>query len=315
MKRLALVVLLAACAQSNASAVRELERRARAHPRPELDAVIDRPGPVPILGHARGATLPLVRGRVPAVAGRVNGVEMPFILDTGASHVALSAPAAREAEIYVSPREPVNMVSPGYAVSHRLCVFESLALGDLRFGPGVATLALGDTPGLRWAGLGSKAFAIVGGTVLSRFRVTLDFRRREVRLMPHGQRRPAAALWTAVKFNGQPYWVLVDSGATRPILEPWAALELGLISKPRHRRHLVKGSSEAEAFYSQFTLDSVEVAGRTFRNVKAAAVHTFGTGPVSGARTPAGLLGLQGFGKLVWTIDYGTRRITVEDGS
>ncbi|MHC4134033.1 MAG: pepsin/retropepsin-like aspartic protease family protein [Planctomycetota bacterium] len=314
MRRLALLLLIAACVQSNAVTLRELEDRSRAAPRPDLDEVADRAGPVPCVGRGYAATLPMVPCRVPAVKGRINDVEMPFILDTGASHVALSGPAARAAALYVPKHQPVQMLSPGYAMPHRLCVFESLKLGATLLAPGAATISVGETAGRSWAGLNTPAYAIVGGTVLSHFRITFDFRQRQVRLAPHG--RPAAplALWVPVAINGRRYHMLVDSGATRPILEPWAAVELGLLSEDQARRHQAKAPTEAATRYSRLTLDSLTVAGRTFRNVRAAAVLTFGDQPIAGKKA-GGLLGLVGFGRLVWTIDYGTRELEIEDGS
>jgi predicted aspartyl protease len=312
-RRLALLLLIAACVQPNAVTLRELEDRSRAAPRPDLEAVVDHAGPVPIVGRGYPTTLPMVECRVPAAKGRINDVEMPFILDTGASHVALSGPAARAAALYVPERDPVQMVSPGYAMSHRICVFESLKLGPTLLAPGTATVSMGETAGRSWAGLDTPAYAIVGGTVLSHFRITFDFARRQVRLVPHGRPASALALWIPVAINGRRYHMLVDSGATRPILEPWAAVELGLLSEDQARRHQVKAPEESESRYSRFTLDSLTVAGRTFRHVSAAAVRTFGDQPIDGKKA-GGLLGLVGFGRLVWTIDYGTRELEIEDG-
>lgn len=313
MKRLALVLLVAACVQPNAVTLRELEERSRAAPRPDLDRVVDRAGPVPLVGRGYPATLPMVQCRVPAVKGRVNDVEMPFILDTGASHVALSGPAARATNLYVPDHQPVQMMSPGYAQSHRLCVFESLKLGPSLLAPGAATVSVGETAGLSWAGLDTPRYAIVGGTVLSHFRITFDFEKRQVRLVPHGREASPITLWVPVEINGRRFRMLVDSGATRPILEPWAAVELGLLSDDEARRHQVKATAETESRFSRLTLDSVRVAGRTFRNVRGASILTFGDQPIEGEKA-GGLLGLVGFGRLVWTIDYGTRELEIEDG-
>jgi len=311
-RRLALLLLIAACVHSNAATLRELEDRSRARPRPELDQVVDRAGPVPFVGRGYAATLPMVPCRVPAVRGRINDVEMPFILDTGASHVALSGPAARATDLYVPERDPVQMLSPGYAMPHRICVFESLKLGPSLLAPGTATVSVGETAGRSWAGLNTPTFAIVGGTVLSHFRITFDFRRRQVRLAPHGRQAPPLALWVPVKINGRRYHMLVDSGATRPILEPWVAVELGLLSADEARRHQVKAPAESDTRYSRFTLDSITIAGRTFRDVRGASVLTFGDQPIHGKKA-GGLLGLVGFGRLVWTIDYGLRELEIED--
>jgi hypothetical protein len=313
-RRLALLFLIAACVQPNAVTLRELEERSRARPRPDLDRVADHAGAVPIDGRGYPATLPLLPCRVPAVEGRVNDVEMPLILDTGASHVALTGPAARAAALYVPERDPVQMVSPGYATEHRLCVFESLRLGPTLLGPGAATVSTGESAGRTWIGLNTPSFAIVGGTILSHFRITFDFHQKQVRLAPHGKAATPLALWVPVEIHGRRYHLLVDSGATRPILEPWVAVELGLLTEDEARRHQVKAARETDANYTRLTLESITVAGRTFRNVRAASVLTFGDQPIEGEKA-GGLLGLVGFGRLVWTIDYGTREIEIEDGS
>ena len=315
MTRLFWLALLAGCTLG-APTIQDLEERARADPKPNLEAALDRSnGPTPPAGPLRAVTLPMVRGKVPTVRGRINGVEMPLIVDTGASHVALSGDAARESEVYLAPREPVTIVSPGYSTPHKLCVFESLDLGGNRFGHGVATISTGVAAGRRWANLGTGTFGIVGASILSHFKATFDFRRREVRLAPHGKPGFIHPLWAEVEVNGKPLRLLVDSGATRPILEPWAALELGLISADRARRHATKAPKESGTLYSRFTLETLSVAGRTFKNVSSAAVQTFGSRPLKDGARAGGLLGLKSLGKLVWTIDYGTRRITVEDGS
>lgn len=314
MRRLALLLLIAACVQPNAVTLRELEERSRARPRPDLDLVVDHAGAVPIVDRGRAATLPMLPCRVPAVRGRVNDVEMPLILDTGASHVALTGPAARAAALYVPERDPVQMVSPGYATAHRICVFESLQLGSTLLAPGAATVSTGESAGRTWIGLDTPSFAIVGGTVLGHFRITFDFQKKEVRLAPHGKAATPLALWVPVEIHGRRYHLLVDSGATRPILEPWVAVELGLLTEDEARRHEVKAAKESDANYSRLRLKSLTVAGRTFRNVRAASVLTFGDQPIDGKKA-GGLLGLVGFGRLVWTIDYGTRKLEIEDGS
>ena len=106
--------------------------------------------------------------------------------------------------------------------------------------------------------------------------------------------------------------LMVDSGATAVFLEPWAALELDLISTERAKRHETRARAAADALHSRFTLDRVAVAGRAFRDVDAAAVNTFGTLASGQGFRPGGLLGLKGFGDLVWTLDYGTRTLRLE---
>ncbi|NUN52619.1 MAG: membrane protein insertase YidC [Planctomycetaceae bacterium] len=95
----------------------------------------------------------------------------------------------------------------------------------------------------RWMGLGTDSFAVVGCSVLSHFAVTFDFRKREVRLRPTGKPGYTENLMTTVRVNGKPLWLMVDSGATKVFLEPWAALDLDLITEARAKRHDARGAS------------------------------------------------------------------------
>jgi hypothetical protein len=309
-KRTWYVLLLVGCAYSNAGILDELEARARDAPSPALDRVIEREELPAFALPARAVALPMLRAKVPAVMGRINGVEMPLVLDTGTSAVVLPAEAARDAGLYLPPGEPAAVVGPGHTGTNRLGAFATIELGPNRLGAGLALVPLDDRPG-RWMELGTDRYAIVGCTVLSHFRVTFDFRKREVRLAPTGLAGSASPLFTESLVNGRPLLLLVDSGATSVFLEPWAAQDLDLITEERAKRHGKRARSLSDALFTRFTLDRVEVAGRAFEDVDAAAVDTFGPWASPGFR-PGGLLGLKGLGDLVWTLDYGTRTLRLE---
>lgn len=300
-------LLLAACAYDNEAILAELEARAREAPAPALEAAIDRDAPAPLHGRAGAVALPMLPAKVPAVLGRVNGVEMPLVLDTGTTSVILSAEAARDAGLYLPPREPGPLMGPGHVAAARPGAFATLELGPNRLGPGLALVGVNQRPG-DWMRLGTRRYAIVGCSVLSHFAVTFDFAQEEVRLRPTGRAAYTDSLLTRVEINGKPLWLMVDTGATTVFLEPWAALELDLITPERAARHEAKGESLRDAFFTRFTLDTVGVPGRVFRDIDGAAVNTFGPRDGPGPR-PAGLLGLHAFGDLVWTLDYGTRRL------
>ena len=308
LKRTRYLLLVAGCAYSNERILADLETRASV---PALEAAIDDGGATPPEGALREVTLPLVRGKVPAVRGRLNGVEMPFVLDTGTSVVVVTAEAARDARIYLPARPPELTGGPGHVSTDRLCAFASLELGPNRFGAGVATLPVNQRPG-PWMDLGTESYAIVGCSVLSHFAVTFDFAKDEVRLRPTGRSAYATPLFTSVDVNGRPFMLMVDSGATAVFLEPWAALELDLISTERAKRHETRARAASDALHSRFTLDRVAIAGRAFRDVAGAAVNTFGGRRAPDGARPGGLLGLKGFGDLVWTLDYGTRTLRLE---
>jgi predicted aspartyl protease len=115
-----------------------------------------------------------------------------------------------------------------------------------------------------------------------------------------------------VRIDGRPYWLLVDSGASRLALEPWAALELGLITEAEAARHAKRAGASGGGRTTRLRVGPVEVAGLTVPSVKAIVVNTF-DGAADGDIRPAGLLGLAAFGDRVWTLDYGRRRLAVEE--
>lgn len=307
--RLAPLLLLAACASSHRAIVRELERRAMERPRPAADRLLARGGDAaaPLLACGGPFTLSMERGvEVPVARGRVNGVEAPLLLDTGTSQVFLSAPVARDADLYLPPSEAVDAFTPGYAVPLRAGVFDSLALGGASFGAGVALV------GVREAGADREYRGIVGMSVLSHFRVTFDFREREVRLEPHGEPGYVNPLMAPVAIDGRPYLLMVDSGASRLFLEPWAARELGLIPDERAEEHSRKALDPDDARFTWVKVKSVEVQGRKFEDVSAAVVNTFEGVVSEGGHRPAGLLGLAAFGKLRWTVDFARREVRID---
>ncbi|HEX5136981.1 MAG TPA: pepsin/retropepsin-like aspartic protease family protein [Planctomycetota bacterium] len=305
------VVVLAGCAYSNAEILGELEARARRAPDPVLDNVIAHDAVPTLQAPAQTATLPMVEGRVPAVRGRINGVDITLVLDTGTSAVVIPAEAARAAAIYLPPGDPTDKVGPGHTSPCRLGAFSTVELGPNRIVSGVALVPVDDRPG-RWMELGTDRYAIVGCTVLSHFRVTFDFKKREVRLAPTGLPAYATPLLTHVRVNGRLLLLMVDSGATTVFLEPWAARDLDLISRDQMTRHDRRARSLSDAVFTRITLDRVEVGGHAFEDVDAAAVDTFGPLASSPPFRPGGLLGLTGFGDLVWTLDYGSQTLYVE---
>ena len=115
--------------------------------------------------------------------------------------------------------------------------------------------------------------------------------------------------FVAVSIGKRKYLLLVDSGATRVFLEPWAALELGLIDTADAARHESKSESFRSGRSTRIRLAEVTVAGQTFRDVPGGVVHTF----PKGEGRPAGLLGLLAFGELAWTLDFTAKTIRLEE--
>ncbi len=224
---------------------------------------------------------------------------MKLILDTGASLVSLSGPAAERTGLYLPPRPEARALSPGFDARYRLGVFDRLRLGPALFLRGIASVPLRESVG--------GTYAIVGCSVLARYRITFDFKRRRVRFEP--AQRHGEIFSAAVGIGGRKYRLLVDSGATRVFLEPWAALELGLIDETEAARHDKKTESFRSGRITRIRLEDVTVAGRRFRDVPGGVVHTFGKGP----GRPAGLLGFWAFGELAWTLDFLAKTIRVKE--
>ncbi len=294
---------LAACARSNASILADLERDASGR---SGAALADRRFPVE--GPAHAVRLPMEEGRLPIVIGAANGVALPLIVDTGTSHLWLSGPAARRVKMRLLPGEEREVTSPGYAERAQLGVVDRLDLGALRFGRGAALVSLREQRSFWYHNLPGPDFGILGTSVLGHFRVTFDFARREVRLAPHGRDATGRALLAPVAIGGTTRWFLVDSGAAHLFLEPWLARDLGLISTRRAARHGTKAERAEDQVVTMVRLPEVTIAGRRFEDVRAGVVHTF-----DGDRQIGGLLGLAGFGPLVWTVDFGSRELAVGD--
>ena len=297
--RLLFLLLAVACAQSNQKELDQLTRDSAARRDPVADRLIrDESDEVEIKGRPVPITLPFVADRLPTVRGRVNGVEMPLILDTGASICSLSGGAARAAGLYLPAGRESRTISPGYDARFRVGAFSSLRLGPQEFGHGVVLVPLRDRVGGR--------YGIVGCSILGQYRVTFDFKRREARLVPTG--RTGKPLFVRVHINGRPCTMLVDSGATRTFLEPRVGLELGLITERDMERHRSKTDTFRSGKVTQVRLKTVKVAGKTFEDVSAGVVLTFGD-----RHKADGLLGLVGFGKLSWTLDFSARTIRLND--
>ena len=289
---------LAACSRSNERIIDELEQKARAAPDVTADAMIDRDDRTVRLKNAPVAlTLPMRSGLLPTVDGFVNGVAMPLMLDTGASLVSLTGAAAEATDLYIPSRPETRAISPGFDARYRQGVFQSLRLGPARFGNGVALVPMRQARG--------GHYAIVGCSVLGRYRATFDFGARTVHLEPAA--KAGAPFFVPVEIAGKTYWLLVDTGASRLFLEPWVALELGLIDKQEAAFHDTKSEAFRSGRITRTRLDSLRVAGREFRDFPAAVVHTFGTEFSRG-----GLLGLAAFGKLAWTLDFSAKTIRLK---
>ncbi len=307
----ALCVLALACVRNNDALIQELEASSGA--RPTLDAILETPlDPAPFLSGPNELEFSILHADLPFVEGAINGQPLPLLLDTGSSAVSLTGPGARHVGLYLPARPEVRIVTPGNESPHRLGAYTSMTIGTFELGAGAAAVPRRESHTRHGGPRIGNRYAIVGSTILSHFRVTFDFAKRRVRLSRHHQTPRPGMLLASVRVGTQTYAMLVDSGAHRLTLEPWAALELGLIDESTRIRFEKREGATGSGRRKSLRLDRVDVAGREFRRVRATVLNTFGEARQEGRRV-AGLLGLAGLGKLVWTLDYATRELEVRD--
>lgn len=263
MRALPLLLLLGACAVSNEALLRELEERSAGREAPAGPAASSAP-----------LRLALEPGELPTVRGAANGVPATLLLDSGSSVIVLSGELAREAALYVPPGDAGPAIAPRGPLLLRRGILDSLEMGGSRFGPLEVFVEVKERRG-EWD-------AIIGCSLLARYRVTFDLRAGEARLDPHGRPFVPQPLFVDAQVDGRPLSLLLDSGARGLWLEPWAFEEAG------RRADLV-------------------VAGRGFPGVPVRSVRTF-TGIDS---RKAGLLGFPSLGALEWTLDFGEQRFSV----
>jgi len=262
--RAAALLLLAACATRNDRLLADLETRSR-----------DRAAPPAAATPLRPARLPLGPDARPVVPGAVNGVPARLLLDTGSSVVVLSGRLAARAGLWLAPGGALEAIAPGRPLALRRGVAERIEFGGLRFDGAEVFVARREPP---WG-----VDAVIGCSILSRFRATFDFRRREVRLSPHGLAATPEPLFTVAKVAGRERLLMLDSGALGLFLEPWA----------------MRGVAGRT---------TVELLGVRCEEVPVRKIDTF---PGEDAKH-AGLLGFPSLGAHAWTIDFASRTLALE---
>jgi hypothetical protein len=145
-------------------------------------------------GSGAGTAVPFVfAGRIPAVAGRVDGIDGTFTIDTGSrSDLALNQPfvdAHHLVDRYRAGEEAVTGWGVGGGVRAKVAHARLLTLGDVEVRDPVTELVTSDKGALADRYLAGN----VGGGVLRRFRVTFDYRRERLFLAPLGSAEPKDA--------------------------------------------------------------------------------------------------------------------------
>ncbi len=306
-------LFLSGCvSRDNRPSIEALERAAVLAPQAELDARIRAAGPYLPVGELRRLRLPMLRGDVPIVQGSINGIAMPFLLDTGTSHVVVSGPAAAASGLYLPAGKATSLVTPGYDARFRAGAPQTISLGDMQFSGGIAIVPERENSHMRRLGLRSERHATLGASVLSNFRVTFDFGRREVILEPSGAAPFAGVLWAKVAIDGQECLMLVDSGANGIFIEPSFALNLGLIDAKEAQRHSRKAFTAGSAPFTLVHLQRLQLQGREFPGLSAQVVNLV-DGAVSGGLPRAGLLGFAALGPHRWVVDFPKRRLILQE--
>lgn len=308
-------LLVAACidVRSDEGSIHEMQADAVRNPRPELDAVARRiKEPLRLPGERAAFVLPMESDRLPSVRARLNGIDARFLVDTGASHVTLSAPLARKAHAYVPLSKPASAVAPG----HRTRIYPAAARG-LEIGPlrvPVLQAVVREEQVYTESLFSSRALydGVLGAALLSLYRVVFDFKRREIHFVPHDAPGRTDVLFVPVSINGRGYHLLVDSGAAGLYIEPWVAVDLGLLDADEAKQLRKDADSLKNVRMTRVKVERLEVDRRRFEDIGATVIRTFGTIRTKTGRKPAGLLGIAGFGELVWTVAYDRMALKVE---
>jgi len=304
----ALALLLAACTSpDNRPLLDELEQAAARAPDAELDTRIKNALPYQPTVAGTRVVLPMLPGKVPIVQGSINGVDMPFLLDTGTSHVVVSGAAARKCELYLPPGKTVALVTPGYDARFRVGAPRTLSIGGTTLAGGIAAVPELESQLPQRLGVRSARHATVGAAVLSNYRVTFDFGDREVTLDPHEGEAFASVLWSEVEINGEKCMMLIDTGANGVFIEPSFARRLGLIDADEEERHQEKAASAGRARFTAVKVDSLKIGPHSFGGVRAHVVNLD-----DGTNSGSGMLGIAALGPHRWVVDYGRQRLVLE---
>jgi predicted aspartyl protease len=309
------LLLFAACVdvRSDKDSIREMQAEAARNPQPALFDVARRiKEPLDLPGERPAFTLQMQSNRLPSVRGRLNGVGARFLVDTGASHVTLSAPLAKKARTYVPLSEPASAVAPGHKTRIYPAAAKGLELGPIRVP--VFQAVVREEQVYTQSLFSSRALydGVLGAALLSLYRVVFDFKEREIRFEPHDGPGRTDVLFVPVLINGREYHLLVDSGAAGLYIEPWVAQELDLLDDDEAQELRKDADSLTKVRLTRVRVNRLEVDERAFLDIGATVIRTFGAIETKTGRKPAGLLGIAGFGELVWTVAYDRMALKVE---
>jgi len=161
--------------------------------------------------------------RVMFVDVRLNGREYSMLLDTGAGITVIDKPAAEA--LRLPPGESMNLLGISGQGESAVATLDSLQIGDVTLnGVQVAVTDLGI---IRLLG-GSSFGGIIGFNVLNRFRMTVDYHRRQLILEAPGGVLPRGVVMPA-RFPGatpQVEMEVEDIGRVPMLLDTGAAMTI-----------------------------------------------------------------------------------------
>ena len=237
------------------------------------------PAPTVTAVAGRSATVPfeLFRGNRMILSGRINGIETPMMLDSGAGVTTLNLSFARK--IGLTGGQQINALGSGGEQAAELYTDVTIEAGNLKLSG--ATVVAIDLTQIEKA-IGRPIPAVLGRELFVNSVIGIDFDRNAMTLSPStGFAAPAGATEVKLKREGTLHFIPVSLGGLPPVA---AAFDLGnggalSVSKEYHEAHPMFASLPYAISLSggvggvhemkKVTVPTVEIAGFTFNNVPA----------------------------------------------
>jgi len=265
----------------------------------------------------RSATIPfeLYRGNRIVLSGRINGLETPMMLDSGAGVTTLDTAFARK--IGLTGGQKITAQGTGGRQDAELFQNVMIEVGNIRLS-GATVVAIDLTQVAK--AIGRPMPVVLGRELFVNSVVALDFDRKEMTLSPSaGYIAPAGATEVKLKPEGTLHYIPVSIGGLPPVD---AAFDLGnggalSISKEYHEEHKLFASLPHAVSMSggvggvheskRVTLPKVEMTGFSFDAVPADL-----GGKPNGPYKNRANAGIQLFQPFKLTMDLGHDRIWLQ---
>lgn len=265
----------------------------------------------------RSATIPfeLYRGNRMILTGRVNGVETPMMLDSGAGVTTLNLSFARK--IGLTGGQKIDALGTGGEQEAELYQNVTIEAGNLKLAG--ATVVAIDLSQIEKA-IGRPIPAVLGRELFVNSIIGIDFDRSEMSLSPsQGFVAPTGATEVKLKREGSLHFIPVSLAGLPPVD---AAFDLGnggalSISKEYHEAHpefaalpfavSLSGGVGGVHEMKMVTVPKVEMAGFSFDSVPA----NLGALP-DGPYEDRANVGIQMFKQFKLTLDLGHDRLWLQ---